>query len=94
LFSQHSSSASNFIEQASQRFGELGVIKSKLDQLVKQSNVAKDRIDYLFQDQIELRTNVKKCKKDYKHMKKEFETLKQRLLELENHNGIYFDAYR
>ena len=94
MFSQHSSSASNFIEQASQRFGELGVIKSKLDQLVKQSNVAKDRIDYLFQDQVELQTNVKKCKKDYKHMKKEFETIKQSFLELEKHSGIYFDAYR
>ena len=94
MFSQHSSSASNFIEQASQRFAELGVINSKLDQLVKQSNVAKDRIDYLFQDQIEVRTGLKRCKKDYKHAKKEFETLKQRIITLESHVGIYFDAYR
>ena len=94
MFSQHSSSASNFIEQASERFGEIGVIKSNLEKLVAQSKVAKDRIDYLFQDQIEVRTNLKKCKKDYKYMKKELETLKQKFFVLENNNGIYFDAYR
>ena len=94
LFSQHSSSASSFIEQASQRFGELGVLKSNIEQLVKEMNVAKDRIDYLFRDQIELRTNVKKCKKDYKHMKVENENIKQKLIALENNYGVYFDAYR
>ena len=94
LFSQHSSSASSFIEQASQRFGELGVLKSNIEQLVKEMNVAKDRIDYLFRDQIELRTNVKKFKKDYKHMKIENENIKQKLIGLENNYGVYFDAYR
>ena len=94
LFSQHSSSASSFIEQASQRFGELGVLKSNIEQLVKEMNVAKDRIDYLFRDQIELRTNVKKCKKDYKHIKLENENIKQKLIALENNYGVYFDAYR
>ena len=94
LFSQHSSSASSFIEQASQRFGELGVLKSNIEQLVKEMNVAKDRIDYLFRDQIELRTNVKKCKKDYKHMKIDNENIKQKLIALENNYGVYFDAYR
>ena len=70
------------------------MIKSNLEELVKQTGVASDRINYLFQDQVELRTNVKKCKKDYKQMKKDFEIFKQKLLVIEQHNGIYFDAYR
>ena len=94
MFSQHSSSASNFIEEASRQFGELGVIKSRLDELIKQTSVAKDRIDYLFQDQVELRTEAKKCKQDYKYLKKEFETTKQKVRGLEKNKGIYFDAYR
>ena len=57
-------------------------------------NVAKDRIDYLFRDQIELRTTVKKVKKDYKHMKIENEHFKQKIVALENSYGVYFDAYR
>ena len=94
LFSQHSSSASSFIEQASHRFGELGVLKLDIEKLVKEMNVAKDRIDYLFRDQIELRTIVKKVKKDYKHMKIENEHFKQKIDALENSYGVYFDAYR
>ena len=94
LFSQHSSSASSFIEQASYQFGELGVLKLDIEKLVKEMNVAKDRIDYLFRDQIELRTSVKKVKKDYKHIKIENEHFKQKILALENNYGVYFDAYR
>ena len=94
LFSQHSSSASSFIEQASYQFGELGVLKLDIEKLVKEMNVAKDRIDYLFRDQIELRTTVKKVKKDYKHMKIENEHFKQKIIALENSYGVYFDAYR
>ena len=94
LFSQHSSSASSFIEQASHQFGELGVLKLDLEKLVKEMNVAKDRIDYLFRDQIELRTSFKTFKKDYKHMKTENEHFKQKILALESNYGVYFDAYR
>ena len=56
--------------------------------------MAKDRIDYLFQDQVELRTEAKKCKQDYKYLKKEFETTKLKVRGLEKNKGIYFDAYR
>ena len=92
--SQHSSSASHFIEQASQRFEELGVIKANLEQLVKETSVAKDRINYLFQDQVDLRTNINRSKKDYKHTRKEFENFKQKVFLLEKDKGVYFDAYR
>ena len=61
---------------------------------MKEMSVAKDRIDYLFRDQIELRTNVKKFKKDFKQIKIENENFKQKLMALENNYGVYFDAYR
>ena len=70
------------------------MLKLNVEKLVKEMNVAKDRIDYLFQDQIELRTNVKKFKKDYTKMKIENENFKQKLAALEKNYGVYFDAYR
>ena len=75
-------------------FEELGVIKSNLAEMVKQVGIAKDRIDYLFTDQIELREDAKRCKKENKQMRKDHELLKQKVMVIEKHNSVYFDAYR
>ena len=70
------------------------MFKADLEELVTETGAAKDRISYLFQDQEELRTNIERWKSDYKQLKQDMDFFKQKVIVIEQHHGIYFDAYR